>query len=49
MKLGHNSIAKLVHGALRVEKLDKGYTGFYRFSKGQEELKGNYYAERTAK
>ncbi|MBO4963003.1 MAG: SGNH/GDSL hydrolase family protein [Clostridia bacterium] len=38
MKLGHNSIAKLVHGALRVEKLDKGYTGFYRFSKGQEEL-----------
>jgi lysophospholipase L1-like esterase len=38
MKLSHNSIAKLVHGALRVEKLDKGYTGFYRFSKGQEEL-----------
>ena len=41
MKLSHNSIAKLVHGALRIEKLDRGYTGFYRFSTGQVELLKN--------
>ncbi len=38
MKLSNNSIKKLIHGALKVEKLKNGYTGFYRFSDEQIEL-----------
>ena len=49
MKLGFESIKKLVHGAYRVEKVN-GYTAFYHFTPSQVEVlkkRDNFFYERS--